>query len=363
LAERACLADTSIERDVGAQRASGNDLARVCGLAVAARLEVRGVDVPRIELDGPVLVELEPVPRRRQRLAARRLVDDAHDAPVRREYDAKETVLQRQPLDANLVIRRDLDGVAVRRRLDEHGVDDLAARDTDRVHERVTVADQLMQRRLELREVATRVVVDEPDRRAGKDVVELLQEEELPEPVELGAWIVAARGAEELCVVQELLADAVAALDERLRREDAAVVLEVELADDDRTLGVLGLECGEELVARRASHPRQAFEVSHTAQALEHRARGPAAAVTEAVDEQARAARVVVFELAPREQHLVDADVAVVVVGGRVVREHLASVDALPDERVRVRPVEAVPRKLLCEKPRDSAQAQQLRQL
>src|SRR5581483_5988595 len=47
LAERACLADTSIERDVGAQRAGGNDLARVCGLAVAAGLEVRGVDVPR----------------------------------------------------------------------------------------------------------------------------------------------------------------------------------------------------------------------------------------------------------------------------------------------------------------------------
>jgi hypothetical protein len=51
----------------------------------------------------------------------------------------------------------------------------------------VAAPDQPLEGRLELGEVAARVVVDEADRRPGEDVVELLQEQELPEPIELGA--------------------------------------------------------------------------------------------------------------------------------------------------------------------------------
>ena len=66
--------------------------------------------------------------------------------------------------------------------------------------------------------------------------------------------------------MQQLLTDAVAALDERLRREDAAVVLEVQLADDDGTVGTLGLERVEELLARRLPNARQPLQVAGAAQ-------------------------------------------------------------------------------------------------
>src|SRR5205814_9750154 len=128
-------------------------------------------------------------------------------------------------------------------------------------------------------EVTPRIVVDETDRRAGQDVVELLQEEQPPEPVELGAWVVApARARQELGVVQRLLAAAVHALGEGLRRVDTAVVLEVQLADEDGTRARLRFERSEELVARRLPRARQALQVVRAAQPLEHRGRRPAAA-------------------------------------------------------------------------------------
>ena len=58
--------------------------------------------------------------------------------------------------------------------------------------------------------------------------------------IELVARIIVARRRQELGVVQQLLAHAVAALRERLRGEDAAVVLEVQLPDDDGAFCVLG---------------------------------------------------------------------------------------------------------------------------
>src|SRR5205085_4266467 len=108
-----------------------------------------------------------------------------------------------------------------------------------------------------LGEVARRVLVDEPDRRAGEDVVELLEEQQLPEPLELGTRIFAAAGdREQLGVVQPLFGPAVAALDEGLRRIGAAVVLEIELADDDGSRAGLGLERLEELPRRGDARAR-----------------------------------------------------------------------------------------------------------
>src|SRR4029079_16329763 len=122
--------------------------------------------------------------------------------------------------------------------------------------------------------------VHEANRGAGEDVVELLQEKQLPQPVELGARVLAAaRAREELRVVQRLLATPVAALRPTLRRVRPPVVLEVQLADDDRRLARLGLERVEELLARSLRRPRHALQVADAAQRLEHRGRRAAAAV------------------------------------------------------------------------------------
>ena len=92
-------------------------------------------------------------------------------------------------------------------------VDDFAACEAGRVHEPVTVRDERSRTRLHRGEIARRIVVDLGDRRAGEDVVELLEEQQLPEAVELRPRILAAVcHREELGVVERLLAAAVAAL-------------------------------------------------------------------------------------------------------------------------------------------------------
>ena len=180
----------------------------------------------------------------------------------------------------------------------ERIADDLAPREPDRVDERLPRAGERVRTGLDRGEIALGVRVHEADRRARQDVVELLQQEQLPQPVELGARIVAAQAREELGVVQRLLAAAVAALRARLRGVDAAVVLEVELARDDRAIAALGLERVEELLARALRRARQALQVARPPERLEHVPRRAAAAVAEAEDEQARARVVVILVLA-----------------------------------------------------------------
>src|SRR5205823_7989513 len=139
-------------------------------------------------------------------------------------------------------------------------------------------------------EVALGVLVHEPDRRAGEDVVELLQEQELPQAVELGPGIrAAAREREELRVVQALLGPAISALHACLRRVRAPVELEVQLADDDRSRGGLRFERLEELGRRRRPRSREPLEIPRAAKVLQHLARRPAAPVAVAEDEKARA--------------------------------------------------------------------------
>ena len=212
-------------------------------------------------------------------------------------------------------------------------------------------------------EIPLGVLVDEPDPRAGQDVVELLQQEELPEAVELRARILAAQAGEELGVVQGLLAATVAALRARLRGVGAAVVLEVELPADDGPVSAARLERVEELLARPLRRARQALEVGHAAQCLEHLSRRASATVAVAEHEQARAGVVVIVVLARDLQQLGHADLAVVGVGGRIVGEHFAAVVALPGQGVVLGPVEAVPRQLLREEARDAGLPQDLRQL
>ena len=65
LAQRRALADRPLEDDLGAQRASRRRPRRRRRRAVGARLEVRRVDVPGVPGDRVVLVELEAVARAR----------------------------------------------------------------------------------------------------------------------------------------------------------------------------------------------------------------------------------------------------------------------------------------------------------
>src|SRR5262249_47188625 len=153
----------------------------------------------------------------------------------------------------------------------------------------LAAADERPDSLFELAEVPPRVFVDESNRRAGKNVVELLKQEELPEAIELGVRIgTAAHDSDQLGVMQVLLGQAVCTLDERLRGVPAAVFLEVELADDDRPLVGFTLERAEELLRCALPCSRQSLQVARAADRLEHFARRPAAAVAPAVDEQAR---------------------------------------------------------------------------
>ena len=161
---------------------------------------------------------------RGERLAPRGAVDEAEHGAVRAELGAEVLVREQQTVARDLVLIqhklvRGRDADPVRRRLDDRQLArrrpcDLPPLERRRVHR--AAADRRERCRcdrvragLDLGQIALGVLVDEPDRRAGKDVVELLQEEELPQAVELLARVVAAGdGREELRVVQRDLARA-----------------------------------------------------------------------------------------------------------------------------------------------------------
>ena len=124
LAHRAGLADRPLERDLGSQRRIRHDLVGRGRRTVLPRLEVERIDVPRLERDRPVVVQLEPVARRGERLAAGGAVDEAEHGAVRAELGAEVLVLERQPVARDLVLLqhklvRGLDADPVRRRLDD----------------------------------------------------------------------------------------------------------------------------------------------------------------------------------------------------------------------------------------------------
>lgn len=74
---------------------------------------------PRVAVDRSVVVELEPVPRRRQRLSAARALEEADDRPVGRELCPDVLVLEHEVVDRDCALRLDHCAEAVRRRLDD----------------------------------------------------------------------------------------------------------------------------------------------------------------------------------------------------------------------------------------------------
>src|SRR6185295_15527750 len=103
-------------------------------------------------------------------------------------------------------------GCAERGRCVERVADDLAPREAERVRERLARSRERARTGLDGVEIALGVLVHEPDGRAREDVVELLQQEQLPQPVELVARVPGSEAGEELGVVQRALAPPVAAL-------------------------------------------------------------------------------------------------------------------------------------------------------
>ena len=112
-----CVIQSRSIDDLGAQRrGSSTPIGPARAASSCARLEVRGVDVPRLPLRRLVLVELEPVGGRRERLAAvgrRRLVHRAVAATsVARRCSLASTTRRRRAVDRHAAA---LDELARRR--------------------------------------------------------------------------------------------------------------------------------------------------------------------------------------------------------------------------------------------------------
>ena len=215
-------------------------------------------------------------------------------------------------------------------------------------------------------EFAVGVPVDLRDRASRQDVVELVEEHRLPEPLQLLPGVLGtAPGGERgegFGFLQPVLGLAVELLDPGLGGEGAPVQLQVELPDPPGQL-ILG-ERGEEGVNVGHSQAWHRGEVSKPGEVLEHLLARAPAAVAPAEGEQALLVVALAPEIAPGPVEVARGDVAVVV-GPRVlegVGDDAGAVYALPLEQVVREVVGLVPVELVGEKAREPGAAQQLRE-
>ena len=212
-----------------------------------------------------------------------------------------------------------------------------------------------------------RLAVHPRDGAAGQDVVELQQQDLLPQCVEFVVRIGGAAehrglGPPQLGFDEQRLVAPVAALGARLRREHTPVELEVHLAGPDRAVCVRLVCLGEERLRRVELDAGGALEVGLEPSQCHHLAGGSAAAVAVAERHQRRPRSGVVGEVLDAAGQLGGVHRPVVGVVGREVREHARPVDALPVEAVVGHGVDVVPAHLLREEPADPGAAQQLPQ-
>ncbi|MNI55298.1 hypothetical protein D3C73_1102390 [compost metagenome] len=130
------------------------------------------------------------------------------------------------------------------------------------------------------------ILMDPGNGAARQDVVELLEQDQPPEPLELVRGIGVGRtepdgsgGAPQLGLAQEVFAPTVASLGLCLAGVRSAVHFQVHLANPDGQVGVLGLGLGEELPGCAHVHLRRAFQVRRSMRSGNHFARRSAAAV------------------------------------------------------------------------------------
>ena len=257
LPQPARLADRALERDLGAERRGVTTSATRPGGQSRRVSRWNGSMSHASNCDRPVVVELEPVARRGQRLPRPpTLCARAEERAVGRELGAQVRVLEHEPgrrIDASPGVddsRRAVPGASTT-------TSSPAGSRRPRAAPRrscspacpplpQSAASPRRPRRGRARRPRRRAGSTSPagcrgtGSGAGASRAGRAPPRVRPPP---------RRQAEELGVVQRLLGAAVAALRPRLRRVRAAVVLEVELADDDRPLARLGLERLEELVA------------------------------------------------------------------------------------------------------------------
>jgi len=189
------------------------------------------------------------------------------------------------------------------------------------------------------------------DRGARDDVVELVGQHRLPEPVELRGGVIRRRqtGAEEFGQRQHLFALAVVAFGAALGGERAAVEFQIEFADPGgQFVGVFGQPV-EELVGAAELDFRAAFEIRRPQAVLDVFGARSAAAVADAEERDEFGEEVVLVEVVLRIAEPVRHQRRVVIVLRREVGHHLGVVDAAPEEGVVRELVELAPRNLLGE--------------
>ena len=207
--------------------------------------------------------------------------------------------------------------------------------------------------------------MDEP----GKDVVELVQQHGLPDPVQVLVRVRVqlarhhGRRGPQLGLAEQVLAAPVALLGLGLRGVRRAVDLQVELTGPDRrVLAVLLLGGREELGRGLDRHPRRGLQVRHPARGRDELAGRAATAVAVPERHQRPGRRAVLGEVALRVCELAAGQVGVVGVDRREVGEHPGPVQALPPEGVVRELVLLVPGDLLGQEPLRPGQLHQLRQ-
>ena len=207
----------------------------------------------------------------------------------------------------------------------------------------------------DLSQLLARLVVDLADGGTRQYVVELIEEQHLPQPVETFARVlrIAERGhrRERVGLQQPVLGLAVELLDLTLGRERAPVQFQIQFANPDRE--ILLRQPGEEVVHAGHSQSGQRREILQARVVFEHLLARPAPAVAPAEREQRLSLTPLPPEVAPRPEEVEGHDVAVVVHAGVLqgMGHDAAAVEALPLEQVVREVVRLVPRELRGEEP------------
>ena len=211
------------------------------------------------------------------------------------------------------------------------------------------------------------LVVHALDRRAGQDVVELVEQHFLPDGVQRRTRVVGAgqpvrHGRHPLRLAQHLLHTPVVPLVGGVGGEGALVALQVEFAlPGGKAIGILHpfLEEGR---GPLLLHGRQAGKIAQPRQPLQVFLARPAAAVANAVGHERVAGDALVAVVLLDHGQRARRGRAVVGLLRQHVHQHGGSVDALPAERLVREGVDQAPAQLLCGEIADAGARHDLRQ-
>ena len=229
------------------------------------------------------------------------------------------------------------------------------------------VRDDLLQGNRDRGVVPFRILMDPGDRAAGQDVVELLQQHQVPKPLDFrrrvfGAAAHRGGGGPELGFAEQVLAAPIALFGVRLRGVGASVQLQIHLAQPHRWGRVVGLGLLEETL--RTGHPdrRGSLKVCGAPGCGDHFPGWSAAAVAPAERHQGNVAAPLLPVIALRVRQLAAVQLGVVGVHRREVGEQPGTVDAFPEEGVVRHHVLLIPGNLLGQEPVDPGRRHDLRQ-